>query len=139
MIVLSVIIILKLNGQEKEIFPGEHSLENCRVNLPLTYKSKDRPIFEKAAEDYKDIKLVLVQYDKKLKIAKYKFYYVVKNYGKNQVFVYLESPESHNSTNGTKQAIFLKFRPKYDRFYKSDCFLETLKRESNLNEVIKEN
>ena len=81
-IVLSAITILKLNGQEKGIFRGELKLENCRVNLPLTYKNKDRPIFEKAAEDLKDIKLVLVQYDKKLKIAQYKFYYVVKNNGK---------------------------------------------------------
>lgn len=136
---MTIILGVNVNGQNKELFNGENLFSECRVNLPLTYKNKDKVICGQAAKDLRDIKLVLLHYDKKRNIAIYNFYYVDYNDSKDEIFVYLEPVESHFSTSDQKISIFPEYSPKKDRFYKADCFVKILNKNKDLKKIIREN
>lgn len=107
-------------GQQTDLFIGENYLVHCQVNIPLTYDKKDKASLEKAALENKDTKLVLLHFDKKIKKASYSTYYIVVDKSTDETFVYLLTPESYISNK--KQAHFISFNPKYDRFYTEECF-----------------
>ncbi len=62
---------------------------------------------------------------------------MVKEEGKNDVFIYLETPGSHAAPKGEKEAIFLKFSTKTDRFYTAECFEEMIKNNQSLFDFAK--
>lgn len=138
-LLLAFTISIRTYGQDSELFTGEYKLNSCKVDIPLTYKNKDKPTYIKGAKENKDTELVLLSYNKKTKKATYSIYYIVVDEIKGEVFVYLETPETHNLTTGEKQSIFSPFKVKYDRFYKADCFMKIINDNPDLNEIIKKN
>ena len=134
---ISLTISLKLFGQEIELFLGENKLNSCRLDIPLTYKKKHRTEYIKAAKENKDVELVLLRYDKKTKKVKYSTYYIVAIKRENETLVYLETTDNHASDDGQINALFVQFKPKYDRFYTADCFKNVLAENPSLKEKIK--
>lgn len=141
----NILIILTLTilynsaiAQEVELFPGEGKLNDCKIETPMSlyYKTKDKAAFIQKAKQYKDTELVLLTYNKKTKTATYKSYYLVVDERKEQVFVYLESPESHKEISGNKQAVFLSDNPKNERFYVLECLLKTVSENPELKTII---
>ncbi len=119
-LITALVLSLTSRSQQTELFAGETLLNDCKVDIPLTYDKKDKAEYEKAALDYKDVRLVLLHCDKKTKKVSYSTYYIVVDNTTDQTFVYLETPENHNSN--TKKALFIPFNLKYDRFYREECF-----------------
>lgn len=135
-LLFGLLMTINAYSQESELFSGEQKFNSCKVDIPLTYKNKDKPAYTKGAQENKDVELVLLNYDKKTKKATYSFYYIVVNEVKATTFVYLKTPESHNSNTKEKQVFFPPFNVKYDRFYKADCFLKILSKNPELKEII---
>lgn len=138
LLLLTMTISTASRGQVAELFQDENKLSECRVDIPLTYKKRDKPTYIKGATENKDIKLVLVHYNKKTKQATYTFYYIVVDNSLGETFVYLQTPEQYSSKSKTKQAVFVKFTTKYDRFYKAECFESLLAANPNLKKTVKQ-
>ncbi len=120
-------------GQESELFTGESKLVSCKVNLPLTHAKKDKEECEKMASIYKDVRLVLLDFDKKTKKVTYNYYYVVVKNINGNTFVYLLTPKSYDEH--IEEALFVPFNISYDRFYKADCFDIVLESNNQLKEL----
>lgn len=125
--IMTVLMASTCAAQEKTLFAGEHFLDSCAVELPLTYAKKDKDRYVQAARFLDDQELVYLTYDKKLGKGLYTRVYVVVETAKDSgEFVYLETTENHLRMGGIKQAFFPKFKARTERFYNADCFDRTV-------------
>jgi hypothetical protein len=114
-----------------ELFPGEMSLRDCRINLPLTNTMHDQPYCIKAQHDNDRKQIVLIHVDKKSGEACYYHYYLVANEIANGIYqFYLQSPQDFSGNTGW--AAKFNFNDNTDRFYQGECFEETLKSNTEL-------
>jgi hypothetical protein len=134
-IFLSTTIYSSSFGQIEELFDGENTLSECRIDLPLTFKKKDKPVFEKSAIEMKGILLSRVYYNSKTGKVTYKNYYVVIE----GEFVYLMKPKDYENNSGMKKAIFPPNKEKENRYYKANCFEEKIANNETLKQIVKEN
>ncbi len=137
-LILIVLMPFYCNGQEKEKFKGESFLKDCVADLPLTFKKEDKAAYEVAATKYKDVKLILLSYNKKNKIWEYARYYVVLQKVNDRTFVYLVDADKYNSNDNSKVAIFTAFNKEKDLFLLSDCFDEFLMKHTEYSSQFKE-
>lgn len=136
---LIILIILTTTGysQTSELFPGASKLASCKVDIPLTYKKKDRERYIKGATENKNIELVLLKYNKRTKKLSCAKYYLDVYETANKTFVIAEKPENHIHGHSPKIVEFIDMNPKYDCFYKAKCFKEILSKNKELRETIK--
>lgn len=120
-----LISLTSFENISEELFEGETFLQECFLDIPLTYtKASDKKVALKAKE-LEGQELILLNFDKKTKEVSYKRYYLISEKSKNDntIFNYLVSTEKYEDyKKGIITATFLKFSPKYDRFYLSNCF-----------------
>jgi hypothetical protein len=121
------------------LFPGAEHLESCLVDLPLTYAKKDKERYTQAARGLKDVELVYLTVDKKTKVARYsRVYVVVATFNDGDHYVYVESVKDHLNVSGAKTALFPKYTPSRERFYKATCFDAQLSAHPELKGVVQE-
>jgi hypothetical protein len=133
-LLLLLLLIIGTKKSDVELFEGETLLKDCFVDIPLTYTRANDKLVAIKAKELKDQELVLLNFNNKTKQVSYKRYYLVSD-GENgkDIFNYLIAPENYEKyKNGEINAIFLKFRPKYDRFYISKCFDSTMNKHQEI-------
>lgn len=136
-IILSLFITSSIFAQNsKELFTGENALNECLQDIPLTYKKKTDLIVADKAKELKNKEIILLQYDKKSGDLIYFRFYLISEFINNEVYNYLISAKDFEL--GKKIAVFLKFTPKYDRFYLAHCFDQVLSENKELKEKLKE-
>lgn len=117
------LVPLYAQAQDKPLFTGAELLDSCIVDLPLTYAKRDKARYTAAANAWKEEELIYLVYDKKSGKGRYTRVYVVPFTSKDgREFVYIESSADHHRTTGAKQALFPKFEPARQRFYRASCF-----------------
>lgn len=120
-----LVIVTSFQSNPEELFEGEMLLKECFVDIPLTYTKANEKKVDAKAKELEGQELILLNFNKKTKRVSYKRYYLISEKGENdkKIFNYLVLPEYYEAyKKGEIHAIFLKFRPKYDRFYISKCF-----------------
>lgn len=137
LLLVSVVILKAAITTESELFPGENKLKSCRLTLPLTGNPLDDPYCIKAERDNRGKPIVLVHYDKKLKMATFDNYYLVQQELNNRLLFYLQLPEDYEA--GLHKAVVYKYNKNTDRFYTSDCFQQVYMSDSKLQEKLVEN
>ncbi len=119
---------------EEELFQGEASLSDCFHDIPLTYKKRDELKVSKKAEELIGKELVLLHFNKKTQKASVSRYYLITETIGDDIFNYLISKENYEADKMV--AVFMRFTPKYDRFYEAACFDNAVKTNINLQRLI---
>lgn len=123
----------QLNGH-KELFKGENKLKSCFHDIPLTYKKKDDIIVASKAKELYGKELVLLKFNKKDKSITTQKYYLFTETKGREIFNFLVAKKDYDQ--GKKSIVFLKFSPKFDRFYEAKCFDEILKQNPEIQNQI---
>jgi hypothetical protein len=137
-VVLLLLLSTSLWAQGKSLFIGSDKLDSCLVDLPLDYASKNEKRLQAAARELADIELVHLISNKKTGVTYTRVYVVIERTPAGSTFVFLESPADHKRTSGSKQALFLKYEPKNQRFYRASCFDAVLSDDAELRTLLKE-
>lgn len=135
---LLILLSFQLCAQDNGPFVGSDKLESCLVDLPLNYASKNAQKLQAAAGALENTELIYLTHDKKKGVTYQRVYVVVSQTPVGSTFVFLESPEDHARTDGRKTAMFVKYEPKKQRFYRAACFDEVLMNDPELNGRLKE-
>ncbi len=119
------LVSLTTGAKKDKLIKVDNLLDSCRLNIPLTYSKKDSKIVHEKAKELKGQELVLLHFDKKTSEISYKRYYLESEYNADSKLIanYLIIPSKYeNYLKGDINVVFLKYKSKYDRFYKSTCF-----------------
>lgn len=49
-LLFGLLMTINAYSQESELFSGEQKFNSCKVDIPLTYKNKDKPAYTKGAQ-----------------------------------------------------------------------------------------
>ena len=124
-IILTFLVLFSIStfGQkkEKERFPGEFELKDCKVKVDLYYSTKRNADLMKSVEKYKDTELALVTIDKKKGVT-YTCYFLVGAETSLGPTAYLVEPKFLEENSKNKFWLFLRYKPKKHIFYDAKCF-----------------
>lgn len=120
-------LFILAKDKSKVLFDGETLLTSCLLDIPLTYKGKDKEIILQKSIDLKDKEIIWLHYSKKTKTVSYSRWYLGAEKGKDgYIYNYLMLAEDYRK--GKKTLSFAKYQPKTQRFYLSECFDSTMKK-----------
>jgi hypothetical protein len=131
---LFVNVLFAQSKADKELFKGEQVLSSCFHNIPLTYKKKDDLITASKAKELEGKELVLLKFNKKDKSITVERYYLFTELKDREIFNFLIAKKDH--IQNKRVLVFLKFTPKFDRFYEAECFDEILKQNPEIQNQI---
>ncbi|RTQ48531.1 hypothetical protein EJV47_16295 [Hymenobacter gummosus] len=112
-----------------ELFPGEQQLSTCALNLPLTYLKKDMPAALSAAKAHQNEELVLLSYNPQThQVSMQRVYVLVFTQPKTgKEIIYQETAAEHRRPNSSsRKALFTRLNPQTDRYYRAECFDQTV-------------
>lgn len=135
--ILAVLFTLTATAQSSpELFAGESKLNDCRQDIPLSYKPKDQAACIQKAKELEGQEIIYLKYDKKTKQASYERFYLVNEEITNGTQQYLVKKENFEASKN--EAVFIKLNPKYDRFYTASCFDKVKDDNSEVKGAVKE-
>ena len=130
------LLSVQLIAQNKPLFEGSEKLDQCLVDLPLDYATKNEERLHQAAKKLENSELIYLAFDKKSGVS-YQRVFVVTESVKGSTYVFLLSPEDHAKTGGTKRAMFVGYKPKKHRFYNAACFDQVVASDPELESRLK--
>ncbi|MCR9173462.1 MAG: hypothetical protein NXI10_13255 [bacterium] len=117
---------------QNELFENDSIFVNCKLDIPLTYKKKDKNEVLKKSKELHDQQLIYLTVSKNTGKIYYKKCYL-RDDGE---YYYLVSPE--HAYSETFSAVFAPYKAKQNSFFNADCFEEILNKYPELVKSIEE-